>query len=125
MHLECNHTYDRLSKSRTDKMPLLSRIYVWSIILEPLLFFVLFERTVSGVAGNLSRILQMTVVSSLILKLLASFLNLRLADVRVVSFASPLYINYVIYFYLVIFAGFIGFLSGAYYLPGIYSYNVG
>lgn len=103
------------------KMSLLSRIFVWSIIFEPLLFFILFERTISGVTSNLGRILQIVVVIGLVLKLLSRCLTSKSADVRLVNFSNPLlYINYGIYFFLAMFAGFIGLLSGAYDLPTAY-----
>ena len=111
------------AESKVDRIPLLSRIYVWSIILEPLLFFVLFERSTTGVTGNLSRILQLVVLIGLTLSFLAAFLNSRPAGVRLPNFASPLYIYYGIYFSITIVAGFIGFLSGAYNLPVAYDNN--
>lgn len=101
-------------------MPLISRMYVWSIVLEPLLFFVLFEQTTSGVQSNLARILQMVVVSGLVLNVLARCLNSGFAHIRLPKLSSPLYINFAIYFVLVGLAGIIGFLSGAYDIPVAY-----
>lgn len=111
------------AETQVNKVPFLSRVYVWSIVFEPLLFFVLFERTTTGVTGNLSRILQLVVLIGLTLRFLAAFLNSRPADVRLPNFASPLYIYYGIYFSITIVAGFIGFLSGAYNLPVAYEDN--
>jgi hypothetical protein len=107
-------------KPRVVKMALLSRIYIWSIIFEPLLFFVLFERTATGVAGNFSRILQLVVVIGIIFKLLVGKLRLMRIDILLTNFVSPLYFNYGIYFCLTFFAGIIGLLSGAYSLTASY-----
>ena len=111
------------AETQVNKVPFLSRVYVWSIVFEPLLFFVLFERTTTGVTGNLSRILQLVVLIGLTLRFLAAFLNSRPAGVRLPNFASPLYIYYGIHFSITIVAGFIGFLSGAYNLPVAYEDN--
>ena len=64
-------------------------------------------------------------VIGLILRLLVGLLGAKLASMRVVNFASPLYVNFVIYFSFLIVAGFIGFLSGAYSLPAPYPQNDG
>lgn len=102
-------------------MPLLSRLYVWSIIFEPLLFFVLFENSTSGVVGNLSRILQMIVLVSLIFKLMLDLS--KSAKIHMVNILNPLYSNFSIYFLLIMMAGCIGFVSGAYDIPIEYSYD--
>src|SRR3989442_6770858 len=109
-------------KSQAVKISLLSRVYVWSIVLEPLLFFVLLERTASGVTSNLGRILQMVVVIGLIFRFLMGFLKSSWTGIRMINFTSPLYVTYGIYFFLVMLAGLIGALAGAYHLPVAYDY---
>lgn len=106
---------------RRIKVPLLSRLYVWSVIFEPLLFFVIFERTVSGVGGNVARFLQLVVLICLVFKLLA--ILLKSTDIRIVDFSSPLFINYGVYLFLALLSGLVGFLSGAYDLPAPYIYG--
>ncbi len=99
---------------------MLSRLYIWSIVFQPLLFFVLFQRELFGVPGSLSRILQILVIIGLILRFLIRFIDLKSYKVRVANFTSPLYINFLAYFALLIFAGLIGLASGAYDLPAAY-----
>lgn len=106
-------------------MPLLSRLYVWSILFEPLLFFMLMERTVSGITANVSRILQAMVIIGLILKFLLDVLRVKLVSVRIINVLSPLYVNYSAYFSLVVFAGCFGLLSGAYDAQYAYHFNEG
>lgn len=99
---------------------MLSRLYIWSIVFQPLLFFILFQRELFGVPGNLSRILQILVIIGLILRFLARFIDSKSHEVRIANFTSPLYINFLAYFVLLIFAGLIGLVSGAYDLPAAY-----
>ncbi len=87
-----------------------------SIVFEPLLFFVLFERSLLGVPGNLARIFQIIVIITLILRLVI-FLP---RGIRIVNLTSPLYINFLAYFLLLIFAGLFGLFWGAYDLPAVY-----
>jgi hypothetical protein len=98
-------------------VPLRKRLYIWSVILEPLLFFVLFDEAVSGITGNLSRILQFIVVVVLIVRLLVISSAPKLEIRRI---PRPLYRYFYIYFMLAVLAGVIGYLSGAYTLPGAY-----
>ena len=93
---------------------MLSRLYIWSIVFEPLLFFVLFQRSLIGIPGNFSRILQILVFIYLFLKILIKH------KIRIINFTSSLYIFFSTYFLLLIFAGLIGLASGAYDLPGAY-----
>ena len=93
---------------------MLSRLYIWSIVFEPLLFFVFFQRSLLGIPGNLSRILQALVFIYLFLTLIIKH------KIRIINLASSLYIVFVTYFLLLIFAGLIGFATGAYDLPTAY-----
>ncbi len=102
------------------KVPLLSRIYIWSVIFEPLQFFVIFGETFSGINGNLSRILQIVVVVSLILRSSVRLLKSGWGSIRFINFSRPIYVNYGIYLSLTTFAGLIGLLSGANNVPFSY-----
>jgi hypothetical protein len=84
-----------------------------------LLFFVVFEEAVSGITGNVSRILQLIVVLILIVRLLViPSTSKAAADIPRVP--RRLYLYFCIYFMLAVLAGVIGSLSGAYDLPGAY-----
>ena len=87
----------------------LCRIYVWSLILEPLLYFVLADRDFTGVGGNVSRIFQLVVIIILIWRGSKSYFNLKIPNPL-----SPLYRNYTIYFILLVISGLIGILRGVY-----------
>lgn len=97
----------------------LFKIYVWSIILEPMLYFVIGERSVTGVTANVSRILQTVVVLWLLIGFVASSVDLRQA-----SPFGRIYINYTIYFLLACIAGVYGYLRGAYTIPVAYGTDV-
>lgn len=91
------------------KISLITKAYVWSVVLEPLLFFILWDEWTTGIGGNVSRILQGLVIVALILKYF-----LKPSGLRMINFANPLYQNYIIYSGLAIFAGLVGAVSGAY-----------
>ncbi len=93
---------------------LIGRLYVWSIVFEPLMFFVLFHRNLVGISGNISRILQALVLICLLLKLVIKVTESKSVRLKIVNFTSPLFVNFGIYFFLLVIAGFIGWLSGAY-----------
>ncbi|RJQ25924.1 hypothetical protein C4565_07770 [Candidatus Parcubacteria bacterium] len=99
-----------------NKIPLTTKVYVWSVVFEPLLFFVVWERQIAGIGGNISRILQGFVITVLILKYFITS-----SDLRINNLSSPLYRNYYIYLVIVILAGFVGMASGVYSLSGTYS----
>jgi hypothetical protein len=95
-------------------------MFVWSVVLEPLLFFVLFGRTQSAVTGNVSRLLQAIVLAVLGVRGLVLLLRTSFADIRLIDPRSPLYRNYLAYFALAVLAGIVGAFSGAYSLPVAY-----
>ena len=99
-----------LSSPVEGKLNLTSKIYVWSVVFETLLFFVLVSQDVSFIGGNLSRILQFCVLLSLITK--ASFIPLT--QLRVFNPYSHYFRWYFIYFFFILIALLNGYASGAY-----------
>ena len=99
-----------------NKISPISKVYVWSVVFEPLLFFVIWDRMTAGIGGNISRILQGLVIIALILKYLT-----KPSALRIISFTNPLYRNYFIYLGIAIFAGLVGVVSGAYEVSVPYS----
>ena len=89
------------------------RLYVWSAIFEPLFYFVLFEDSVLGITGNLSRLLQLATVILLGLRLV----NPRASRWVIPAWHRPLYRYFTVMFVLAIVAGLIGAIRGAYELP--------
>ena len=57
------------TKIETSRVSLLSQVYIWSVVMQPLLYFVLAPQNITGIGVSFSRILQFYVVASLFLKL--------------------------------------------------------
>lgn len=103
---------------------MLSRLYVWSVVLEPLAFFVLFDRRFSGVTGNVSRLLQAIVVGGLALSASARLLGDERSPYRLPNLRHHLYRYYALYLGFAVVAGLVGWLRGAYALPGGFESDV-
>jgi len=91
------------------KVSVMSKLYVWSIVLESLLFFIIADPDLIGVTANVSKILQFSVFLGLILRIATLRTNLMVS--------SPFNIFnkwFFYYFVFAIFSGIFGFLSGAY-----------
>jgi hypothetical protein len=58
------------TETRTSRVNLLSKVYIWSVVLEPFYYFILVGPNVTGVSARFSRILQFFVITCLCLKLL-------------------------------------------------------
>ena len=86
----------------------LSKLYVWSILFEPLTYFVIVPQDVSGVGGNISRVFQLIVIISLSLKALVT-LKIRFSNPF--SLINRFYSYYFIY---IIVIGIIGYIAGSY-----------
>jgi hypothetical protein len=96
-----------------------TKIFVWSLIFEPLLYFFLGHPSVTGVGANISRILQIFVVMTLLL---------RWAESVVPSKAlNPLnrhYVFYAAYILLACMAGLYGALTGGYTVSADYNSGI-
>jgi len=87
---------------------LVKKIFVWSLLFEPLQYFIMFPQNASGFGGNISRLLQFIVIFLLFFKVLLT---------GKASLAKPFSVNnrgYTYFFLLSIFAGIIGYLNGSY-----------
>lgn len=98
------HYYD------AKKLPFISKIYIWSIIIEPLLFFAVAE-AFYGVSTNISRLLQFMFLLLFFMKLFF------LKKWFIPSPLSDKYIWYFIYFIAAICSGVYGIYSGSYQIP--------
>ena len=99
------------------KIPLLSRIFVWSIVFELLYFFTI---PILGQRPEFSRFLQVIVLIGLLIKWLRFS---RLNDLKIVNINHPIYRYYSFYFGLVVLAGIIGIFSGAYSVDFVNNLN--
>lgn len=101
-------------------MPLVSKIYIWSIMFEPLLYFVLtYSDNFLSIPITVSRILQFVVL----LLFSTSFLLKLIYNKKIILVNNLVENKYLlIYFILLIFAAFIGMIHGSYNLPN--NFNV-
>lgn len=89
-----------------------SKLYIWSILFEPLLFFILFEKSFFGFSGNLSKLLQALLILHILYNSLAK--NKKVTFLNIYSKNTFYYFLYLI---ISILAGVIGFLQGSYQVP--------
>jgi hypothetical protein len=99
------------------RVPGLTKLYAWSIVLDPLLFFQLFPQSVTGITGNASRLAQITVIAMLFARFCLTTGD-RVGRMRFVPLTNPLYRNYTAYYALTVVAGIIGVVTGAYVVTG-------
>ena len=97
-----------ITDTKTSKLKLISKVYIWSVVMEPLYFFILVPQNITGIGANFARILQFIVLASLCLKLFSY------KRARITNFFSPLNKIFTYYFIFAIFAGFLGLYSGSY-----------
>ena len=101
------------------KIDFIAKIYIWSIVLEPLLFFVVSTSFVGlGWPQNLSRFLQFFILIILGIRLLIhkNFFTLL----------NPFHSNYKFFYYYILFAlvvGLYGIINGAYLIPQELTYK--
>mgnify|MGYP000604329456 FL=1 len=89
---------------------LLEKLFVWSITFEPLLFFIVAGQSVTGVGGNISRLLQFIVIVCLVVRTLMTPFHL----VRVFNPSNSYFLWYLVYFIFLIIPFIFGYFSGAY-----------
>ena len=100
------------SPSKESSFGFLEKLFVWSIILELLLFFVVAGQDATGVGGNISRLLQLTFI-------ILFFIRSLLLPLHSITFFNPLHKYfkwYLIYFIFLIFSMVFGYSTGAYEL---------
>ena len=95
------------------RLGLLTQLYIWSIIFEPLLLFLIGSQATTGVGLNLGRILQVGVLIGLIFRFLMKPSSIRIPN----PFNDQLRFYFLFIFYT-IFAGALGLLLGKYIYTG-------
>jgi len=96
---------------KEQRFTLLGKLFVWSVVLEPLLYFTFIPGTP---IGRVSRVLQLLVLIPLILKF---FTNP--ASTRPANFFTPLYRPYSYYMLFAVISGCFGLFTGAYHLNAV------
>ena len=66
MNITANNS-DNLTRSHY-RFGLIEKLFVWSIVLEPMIFFTIFGAHITGVGGNISRSLQFLVIVSILIR---------------------------------------------------------
>ena len=97
-----------MTNSKTSSLKLITKVYIWSVIMEPLYYFILAPQYITGIGANFARIFQFIVIASLCLKLFSS------KRARIPSFLNPLNKIITYYFIFAVFAGFLGLYTGSY-----------
>lgn len=92
-------------------MPLISKLYVWSLVFESLLFFQIGTQATTGVAMNLGRMLQIFVVLCVLSRGVELFLTKK------IRFSNPTSRNYILFLTVAVIGGIYGIVSGVYQVP--------
>jgi hypothetical protein len=97
------------------KLGLVNRVYVWSVVIESLLFFVIGNQLATGINITVGKALQIVVVVLLLLGRLAYG-----REIKIVNLTSPAYKYFTAFFALAIVSGIVGALNGGYVLNASY-----
>ena len=89
----------------------IQKLYAWSIVLEPMIYFTVCHQRFSGVGLNISRMMQIVVLLFFIRLAISGKINLRIS-----SFIKSRYSLFVLYFCLAVISGILGLLMGVYSL---------
>ena len=87
------------------KVPFYVKLYTFSIVFEPLLFFILGDQSYTGIALNVGRLLQIFSIIFLILN------GLKISNSTILNYK---YFYFFLYFFLSILAILIGFSQGTF-----------
>lgn len=101
------------------RVSFITKLYIWSIVLEPMLYFKFYERGVLPIHLTASRFFQMMVLYMLFLRV---FFNPRFMLLHRIKDNVKLFQSYLC---LIIFSSVIGFFSGSYVWQGVYVQSEG
>lgn len=93
-----------------------TKLYIWSILLEPMLYFVLMSQNVSGIGLNIGRILQFFVLARFFI---TAFSRSTYAYINLTSPLSPALRKYTYYLMYVLIVSIFGLLIGRYNYHGV------
>jgi hypothetical protein len=96
-------------------VPLLTKVFIWSIVFESLLFFIIGNQTSTGFSFTIGKFLQVLVFFLLII----NWLNKKV-PLRSINLLNSSYRYLFFYFTLSIVAAFVGMLNGSYILKTSY-----
>ena len=87
----------------------IQKIYAWSLVFEPMVFFILIPQGIFGIGSNISRLLALIVLMLLTI----SFLTGK-RDLRFPSLSNYRFSYLTLYFFIAVTSGLIGILMGVY-----------
>ena len=108
MNIKANNS-DILTRSHS-RFGLIEKLFVWSIVLEPMIFFTIFEANLTGIGGNISRSLQFLVIVSILVRTM-------LTDIKDIYLPNIFHLRYrwfVIFIVFYILSMLYGYSLGAY-----------
>ena len=97
------------------KLPFIKKVFVWSIVFESLLFFIIGSQFTTGFVITVGKLLQIGVMLVLPLAHLAYG-----RDIQIVNPAAPAYKYFTAFWLLAVVSGVIGASTGAYELQNAY-----
>jgi hypothetical protein len=98
------------NKKSFSQISVLARLYVWSVLLHPLLFFYIAHEQIIGIGGNIAKILELIVC----LCVAFCFIFSRSYTIKINHNTSM----YWVYFFYSIIVGLFGFFFGYYHIDG-------
>jgi hypothetical protein len=105
-----------LIQEDVSKVPFLSKLYIWSVQLHPLLFFYIAHEGVIGIGGNISKILEFVVSFSIALAILFFHRHSFMVSFK----GTGIYWIFILYSIIV---GVFGFFSGYYQTDNLNTSN--
>jgi len=103
--------------TENNRVSLLSKLYIWSVVVEPLLFFN--SGHIFGIGFSLSRYLQFIVIISFAARSISRYCSYNNYKFKIFNTIYPPYRIYSLYIILTCLAGIYGITSGAYIIPNL------
>lgn len=97
-------------------VPLVTKVFIWSVIFESLLFFIIGSQTSTGFSITVGKLLQLIVFFLLFFYWLG-----KKTAIQVVNLLHPSYRYFFFYFLLAVIAALVGILNGSYVLESSYN----
>lgn len=99
-----------------NRVPLITKVFIWSILFESLLFFIIGSQTSTGFSITVGKLLQF-----LVFVLLIFYWLQKKTPIRLINLYHPNYRFFFIYFLFSVFAAVVGVLNHSYVLNTTYN----
>ena len=94
----------------------LKKMFIWSVLMEPMLYFIFYYGTVFFISGNLSKMLQTFFILFLVFRYLVYFLSNQRYEVNLNILNSPVYFFLILYLLYSFISLLVGLSFGMYSL---------